>query len=55
MTKNCEKGSRAEPWKITKVIIETEAGLLRWGLFAKFKRENISTEKFKIPKQNTRS
>lgn len=32
VTNCCEKGSRAEPWEITKVKLETEAGLLRWRL-----------------------
>lgn len=39
---------------ITKAKLETEAGLLRWGLFAEFKRENISIEKYKNPKQKNK-
>ena len=54
MTKNCEKGSRAEPWKITNAKLETEAGFLRRGLFAGFKTQNIIIEKYKIPKQRNK-
>lgn len=52
MSMSCEKGFRAEPWKITKVKLETEAGLLSRRLFAEFKRKTSALKNIRSQSKN---